>query len=138
MTEVNKKKMYVEVPIKVQAYDTDYMQIVNNTVYARWFEDMRFAILEKYFPLKEMAKEGKSPIVSEMTIKFIKPLTIQNSPVGKAWISELGKCKWVVNSEIWDGDTLYCSSQQTGCYIDLTTKRPTRFNQEFLDCYNSL
>lgn len=35
-----KRKMYVEKPIRVMSYDTDYMQIVNNTVYGRWFEDL--------------------------------------------------------------------------------------------------
>lgn len=38
--------MYVEIPIKVKSYDTDCMKIVNNTVYVKWFEDLRLEILD--------------------------------------------------------------------------------------------
>ena len=36
-------------PIKVHSYDVDYMRIVNNTVYVKWFEDLRMAMLDKCF-----------------------------------------------------------------------------------------
>jgi len=132
------KKMYVELPIKIKSYDTDYMKIVSNTVYVKWFEDLRTEILDKYFPLNEMLKENKTPILSETHIKFIRPLTLQNNPIGKAWISELGKSKWVVNLEITEDNVLYCEGQQAGYYFDMATNKPTRFNQEFIDYYNSL
>ncbi len=53
--------MYIEQSIKVKSYYTDYMQIVNNTFYVKWFKDLRIAILNKYFPLEEMLKENNSP-----------------------------------------------------------------------------
>ena len=138
MVETVKRKMYVELPIKVKSYDTDYMQIVSNTVYVKWFEDLRMEILDKYFPLNDMLKENKTPILSETHIKYIRPITLKNNPIGKAWVSELGKSKWIIDLQIWENDTLHCEGQQVGYYFDMTINKPTRFNQEFLDYYNSL
>ena len=138
MNEIINKKMYVEIPIKVKSYDTDYMQIVNNTVYVKWFEDLRIEILDRFFPLNKMLEENKTPILAETHIKYLRPITLKNNPTGKAWVSELGKSKWVIDLEIWDNDTIYCQGQQTGYYFDMTTNKPTRFNKEFLDYYNSI
>lgn len=60
-----KRRMLVEMPVKVHSYDVDYMQIVNNTVYVKWFEDLRMAMLDQYFPLTEMMKENNTPILAE-------------------------------------------------------------------------
>lgn len=136
--ENKSKKMYVELPIRVKTYDTDYMKIVSNTVYVKWFEDLRMTILDKYFPLSDMLKENKTPILSETHIKYKRPITLQNNPVGKAWVSDLGKSKWIINLEIWDNDVLYCEGEQTGYYFDMTTNRPTKFDEEFLEYYESL
>lgn len=138
MSDAEIKKMYVELPIKVKSYDTDYMKIVSNTVYVKWFEDLRLEILDRFFPLNDMLKENKTPILSETHIKYLRPLTLQNKPVGKAWVSELGKSKWVINLQILENDVLYCDGQQTGYYFDMTTNKPTRFRPEFIDYYNSL
>ena len=64
------KKFYLEAPVKVHTYDTDYMGIVSNTVYPKYFEDLRNAILDKYFPLEDMMKEHNTPILSETHIKY--------------------------------------------------------------------
>ena len=45
----SKKKFYLEAPVKVHTYDTDYMGIVSNTVYPKYFEDLRNAILDQYW-----------------------------------------------------------------------------------------
>ena len=136
--ETSTKKMYVELPIKVKSYDTDYMKIVSNTVYVKWFEDLRMEILDRYFPLNDMLKENKTPILSETHIKYKRPITLQNNPTGKAWVSELGRSKWIINLEIWDNDVLYCEGQQVGYYFDMTTNKPAKFDEKLLEYYQSL
>lgn len=133
-----KRKMYVEKPIRVMSYDTDYMQIVNNTVYGRWFEDLRTAILDVYFPLEEMLKEQNTPILSETYIKYKRPLTIHDKPVGKAWISELNNSRWVAQFEIVEGDTLFCEGKQEGYYFNMNKKRPVRFPKDLLEEYEQM
>jgi len=135
---ISKRKMYVEEEIKVRTYDTDYMQIVNNTVYVKWFENLRLAILDKYFPLNEMLLENKTPIIAEAYVKYIRPITLRNKPVGKAWVEGMGKSKWIICFEIWEDGILYCEGRQEGYYFDMTSNRPTRFPQHFIDSYNEI
>lgn len=138
METIVKRKMFIEIPITVKTYDTDYMQIVSNTVHVKWFEDMRMVILDKYFPLKEMLADNKTPILSETNIKYLRPITLNNKLTGRAWICGLGKSKWNAKFEILENDILYCQGSQEGYYFDLKTNRPARFPQSFVDYYNSL
>lgn len=131
-------KMYVQQEIKVRTYDVDYMQIVNNTVYVKWFENLRMAILDKYFPLSDMMAEGNSPILSETNIKYFHPMTLTSKPIGKAWISEIDRSRWVAHILICEGDRIYCEGRQTGYYFNLNRNKPVRFPKDFLEYYNSL
>ena len=134
--EQEKRRLYAEMPIAVHSYDVDYMQVVNNTVYVKWFEDLRMAMLDKYFPLKRMLEDGNTPIISETTVKYHRPVTFDSNPVGRVWIAEMGKSKWVARFEIAEGDALYCEGMQVGYYYNMASKRPTRFPEEFVDKFN--
>jgi acyl-CoA thioester hydrolase len=135
---MTKRRMYIEQSIKVKSYDTDYMQIVNNTVYVKWFEDLRIAILDKYFPLEEMLKENNSPILAETYVKYNKSLTISSHPIGKAWIEKLEKSTWVACFEIVENDIVYCEGRQTGYYFNMDRMRPVRFPDYVLNDYNNM
>ena len=132
------KKMYVEEPIKVRSYDTDYMQIVSNTVYVKWFEDLRTSILDIYFPLEDMLKENNTPILAETQVQYLRPITLQNKPIGKAWIEELGASKWVASFEIVEGDQIFCKGKQIGYYFNMTSKRPVRFPADLIESFNNM
>lgn len=137
-TPVDMKKMYVEQLINVRTYDVDYMQIVNNTVYVKWFEDLRMAILDKYFPLQEMLEEKNTPILAETHIKYLHSITLKSRPMGRAWISEIDRSKWIANFEISEGDRVYCQGYQIGYYFNMETNRPVRFPKDFLEYYENL
>lgn len=127
--------MLIEMPIPVHSYDVDYMQIVNNTVYVKWFENMRMAILDKYFPLAEMMKSHNTPILSETIVEYKRSIGLGDKPVGVAWIDEMERSRWVARFEIFVGGVLHCTGKQTGCYFNLDSRRPTRFPPELLDAY---
>lgn len=135
---VDRKKMYIEHPIIVRTYDVDYMQIVNNTVYVKWFEDLRMAILDKYFPLEDMLDENNSPILAETHIKYFYPITLKSKPSGRAWISEIDRSKWIATFEIFEGDKIYCQGYQVGYYFNMDRNKPVRFPNDFLKYYESL
>jgi acyl-CoA thioester hydrolase len=133
-----KRRMLVEMPIKVHSYDVDYMQIVNNTVYVKWFEDLRMAMLDQYFPLTEMMKENNTPILAETYVKYQRSVTLESKPMGRVWLSELGASKWVAQFEIVEGDVIYCTGSQVGYYFNLDRHRPVRVPESFVNIYNSL
>lgn len=132
------KKFYIEAPVKVHTYDTDYMGIVSNTVYPKYFEDLRCAVLDKYFPLEDMMREHNTPILSETHIFYKRPLVLGKNPSGRINITLTGSSRWEADIEIADEEYVYCTAHQAGYYFNMDTHRPVRFPKEFLEYYESL
>ena len=131
-TKMFKKPMMVEAEIKIKAYEIDSMGIVSNIVYVKWFEDLRHVFLEKYYPYKEMMKSKISPMLMKTEIEYIAPLTIYDNPIGRSWVSKMGKMKWEFVFEIYSGSTTYCIGKQMGCFFDLERKRVTPIPERML------
>ncbi|MCC8067912.1 MAG: acyl-CoA thioesterase [Clostridiales bacterium] len=129
------KVMEIEMPIVVRGYDVDFMQVVNNTVYVKWLEDMRMAILDKYFPLTDMMRDGNAPILAETCIHYKRPINFESHPIGRCRIVLVGKSRWKADFIIYEDDRTYATAQQTGYYFNLASRRPTAFPQEMLDKY---
>ena len=134
----NNKKFYLEAPVKVHTYDTDYMGIVSNTVYPKYFEDLRNAILDQYFPLEEMMKEHNTPILAETHIMYKRPLTLESKPTGRINVTLTGASRWEAEIEIVEGERIYCTAHQVGYYFNMDRNKPVRFPKEFLDYYESI
>lgn len=137
MPENTEKKMYIEAPIVVRTYDIDFMQIAHNSVYLKWFEDLRLEILNRFFPLQQMISDHCSPILSETHIKYLTPVTLTSKPIGKAWVSLLNKGRWNVNVVIEEDGIKYAEGNQCGYYLNLATKRLTRFPQTLIDKFSN-
>ena len=134
----SKKKFYLEAPVKVHTYDTDFMGIASNTVYPKYFEDLRNAILDKFFPLEEMLKEKNTPILAETHIWYKRPLTLESKPTGKINVTLTGASRWEAEIEIAEGERIYCIGHQVGYYYNMESNRPVRFPKDFLDYYESI
>lgn len=133
MAEEN--KMIVEMPLLVHSYDVDFMGIVNNTVYVKWLEDLRMAILDKYFPLTEMLSEGNSPILSETCIQYKHPVTFESHLTGRCTIWMTGRSRWVAEHVIEGDGKIYATARQTGYYVNIERRRPIPFPDEILEKY---
>lgn len=130
--------MLVERAIQVHSYDVDFMQIVNNTVYVKWFEDLRMAIMDEYFPLTEALKEGNSPILAETLVQYKRPVTFSDHPRGRAWMVDMHKSSWTIEFKIFEGDRIFCVGRQTGYYFNVASKRPVRWPAALLDLFNNM
>ncbi len=133
--DYSERKMYIELPIIVRSYDVDYMQIVNNTVYVKWLEDMRMAILDKYFPLTEMLENKESPILAETHIQYKHPVIIGSHPIGQCWIWLIKKGRWKAEFIISECDKVYATAWQIGYYFNMDSHRPVAFPKEMIDKY---
>ena len=127
--------MMIEKDIKVNCYDIDAMGIVSNIVYIRWFEDLRFAFLEKYYSYAEMMEIQLSPILMKTEVEYKAPLTIFDNVIGRCWITNMSKGKWEMEFEIISNDKLHCTGRQSGCFYDMARKRPTLIPRILLDQY---
>lgn len=132
---MDNRKMLVEKEITINAYDIDAVGIVSNIVYVRWFEDLRFAFLDKYYPYQEMMQSKITPILLKTEVEYKKALTLFDKPVGRCWLERIGKTKWEMGLEIVTGDTVHCIGKQSGCFYDLNRNRPTKVPERFLEVY---
>ena len=119
------KREVVEKGIQIKSYEIDAMGIVSNITYIKWFEDIRHDFLDVYYPYNEMMKTGISPMLMKTEVEYKLPLTIQDHPIGKCWVIEMGKMRWEICFEIFKNDKVCCSGIQKGCFWDLNRKRPT-------------
>jgi len=132
---MNQRPMLIEKEIEVKGYDIDIMGIVSNIVYVRWFEDLRLVFLNAYCPYQEMIGGKRSPILMKTEIEYKASLTFFDHPVGRCWMSNIGRSKWEMEFEIASGQITNCTGKQMGCFFDLEKKRPIPLPQRLVEQY---
>jgi acyl-CoA thioester hydrolase len=131
------KPLFVEKEFEVRTYDIDFASVVGNIVYIRWLEDLRLKLLSTYAPLKDQYNQGQGPILTRTCIEYKKPVTLFDKPVGKMWLSELGAAHWGVKAEFWVGETLCCTAEQSGAYIDFAKAKPVAIPESMRRHYDN-
>jgi len=129
------KPLLLEKEIKIQGYDIDVLGIVSNIVFVRWLEDLRMYFLDTYYPFQSLYQENKSPVLAETHVHYKYPLSIQDSPTGYVWLSNVSKSQWECSFEIRTPEKLHASASQSGYFIDIERKRPTRIPEKFLSLW---
>jgi len=118
------RPLEIELALPIRSYDIDVGGIVSNIVYVRWLEDLRYKTLETYFPFDEQLKNGFAPVIMHTRIDYKRQLKMFEQPLGRMWVTKLGKIKWYVAAEILVNETLAASAEQYGCFVTLTAQRP--------------
>ena len=132
---MKQKPLEVKLSLPIQTYDIDFAGIVSNIVYIRWLEDLRLKMLEVYQPLEELMAKGYCPIVDSTQIKYKKALQIFDRPVGKMWMSQLGRLRCTLQAEICLNEEIVTSATQTGFFINLETLRPMAIPRDIKKLY---
>jgi acyl-CoA thioester hydrolase len=137
MSEVStrKKSFPVESFLSVQTYDIDFAGIVSNIVYIRWLEDLRLKMMEKYLPLNELLPQNYCPILASTQIEYKQALRLFDRPIGKMWLSELGRLRFTFEAEIYHEEKLVIQATQVGFFVNANTMRPMTIPQEFVALY---
>ena len=85
--------------------------------------------------LEQLMAKGYCPIVDSTQIKYKRALRICDRPVGKMWMSKLGRLRCTLQAEIYLNDEIVTSASQVGFFIDLQTIRPMAIPQDFKEIY---
>ena len=133
---MNQKPLEINLNLPIQTYDIDFAGIVSNIVYIRWLEDLRLKMLEVYQPLEELMAKGYCPIVDSTQIKYKKALQIFDRPVGKMWMSQLGRLRCTLQAEICLNKEIVTSATQTGFFVNLKTMRPMAIPSDIQKLYS--
>ena len=126
MAQTGTRSCEVELTFTARTYDIDYAGIVSNIVYIRWLEDLRLAMLEHYLPLEDELAAGVTPILLSTHIEYRRALRLFDRPVGRMWLSEVGKVRWKLNAEIVLDGTVSATAEQYCAHVSLSTLQPQR------------
>jgi acyl-CoA thioester hydrolase len=127
----------VELPITVKTYDVDFAGIVHNMVYIRWLEDLRFQFLADYLPVETLLADGVSPILIKTTIEYKWPVRMGDQPLGRMWISDVGRTRWTVRGQVLVGDHVAADATQVGYFATLATLRPIRIPEPLRQAWDA-
>lgn len=80
-----------EMPIKVRDYEVDSEGIVNNANYLHYLEHTRHEFCEGAgLSFRQMHDAGLDPVVTSISIRYVRPLGLGDSMVSKLSISRRG------------------------------------------------
>jgi acyl-CoA thioester hydrolase len=132
---MEKQPFEVALDLPIKTYDIDFAGIVSNIVYIRWLEDLRLKMFESYFPIEQLMSKGYCPTINSTEIKYQKALRLGDRPVGKMWMSQLGRLRCTVQAEIYLGQEIAATATQVGFFMSLESMRPMAVPEKFKHIY---
>ena len=105
-------------------YDIDFAGIVSNIVYIRWLEDLRGQMLAEHYPVEMMRATGVGPVLLHTDIHYRRALRLGDRPLGRMWVAETRRTRWVLRAEFILEDAVVCEARQTGAFVDYASMRP--------------
>jgi acyl-CoA thioester hydrolase len=132
MNEYDARPLLVELALPVRTYDIDFAGVVSNIVYVRWLEDLRMKLLEEHLPLEGQWEQGIVPVLAATQIEYKRPIRLFDQPVGRLWMSEVGRVKWTVRAEILLDGKPAATASQTGAFVSLPTMRPVALPEKLV------
>lgn len=136
MPTTEKKPFEVFINFSVQTYDIDFAGVVSNIVYIRWLEDLRLAILENYYPLERFLEAGVAPTLIQTNIRYLRPVTIWDKPVGHMWIDRMRRLKFGFKAEITVDGEAAITAEQVGCLINMAENKAVPMPDELYDGFH--
>lgn len=127
--------MLVHLPFRVQTYDIDFASHVNNGVYMRWLEELRFEFLRVHYPLERFLEQDITPVLAKSTIEFKRAISLFEEPHGEMWCTQIGRATLTLQSEITVDRNLCASATQRAILIYRSTTKPARMPKEMLSLY---
>ncbi|MFW5688348.1 MAG: acyl-CoA thioesterase [Spirochaetota bacterium] len=127
--------LFVERHFTVKTYDIDFAGHVSNIVYIRWLEDLRFALLETYFPLQPAMEAGVAPVLTRTEIDYRSAIRLFEPVVGRMWAGKTGAYRMDLHARFLVGDRICAEVRQQGVFASLETGRPARIPSALLALY---
>lgn len=121
---MQKRRLYVELPITVKTYDIDFMGIVSNISYVRWLEDLRLHVLDIHYPLQKLVSELIVPILTQTHIEYRRPIRMHDQVIGSIWMEKFDSSAWVANMEFSVNGKIAAAASQGGVFINISTMKP--------------
>ncbi len=130
-----KRALLVETVIEAKTYDIDVAGHVNNIVYIRWLEDLRFLWLNTHYPYQPRIEAGIAPVILETHAHYSKPLFLFRPIHARIWVEELGRVKYTLGFELECDGQIVFEATQVGAWFMVETGKPIRIQDDLKTIY---
>lgn len=83
------EKYKTSINFQIKTYEIDAAGHVNNIVYVKWLEDLRYKLFEKILPIENLLYWNLFPVVTSTNITYKKQLKLSDKVTGNIWIENV-------------------------------------------------
>ena len=138
MSSTPARPLEIELPLEIGTYDVDFAGVVSNIVYVRWLEDLRNALLKKFFPLERLLERGSLPVVAQTRVNYKEPLRLFDQPIGRMWAQDMGDRYFMLEAEFTLGGNVVATAEQVAVFVNRSDWQPTQIPDELAQLYREL
>ncbi|MCH7851524.1 MAG: acyl-CoA thioesterase [Candidatus Marinimicrobia bacterium] len=138
MSSTPARPFEIELPLEIGTYDVDFAGVVSNIVYVRWLEDLRNALLKKFFPLERLLERGSLPVVAQTRVNYKEPLRLFDQPIGRMWAQDMGDRYFMLEAEFTLGGKVVATAEQVAVFVNRSDWQPTPIPEELAQLYREL
>jgi len=114
----------VEIALTVKTYDVDFSGVVSQLTYHRWLEELWVAMLTRHDAIQRPIDEGHVPVVARTALHALRATGLGDTVQARMWLSAVGRSRWTLTAEFEGRAGLLARAEQSGCFVDLETRRP--------------
>lgn len=115
---------------EVKTYDVDFASHVNNQVYIRWLEDLRFELLKRHYPLEPQLQAGVVPLLTRTDITYRRAIRLFEPVRGVMWMHKVSAMRIYLTAKITVGEQLCADVIQEGAFVRAEDGRSLKLPDE--------
>ena len=135
MSPTQTRPFEIELPLKIGTYDVDFAGVVSNIVYVRWLEDLRNALLERFFPLEQLLEQGSLPVLAQTRVDYKEPLRLFDQLTGRMWAQDMGERYFMLAVEFTSSGKVVATAEQVAVFVSRTDWQPVPIPKELVRLY---
>ena len=119
--------------------EMDAFNHVNNTVYFKYFENVRIKYFEKTGIINLMRESGVGPIMAQADCQFIKPIKYPDTLEIKARVRHIKKSSFIMEYEVYSQElkTLAAKGSSVIVMVDYNTGKKVNIPDNIISNINS-
>jgi acyl-CoA thioesterase FadM len=118
-----------------QKHEKALSEAALSKAYTRWFQELRAAILDRYWVHDDRLINSCVPVLESIVIEHLQTPSALNNLTGKIWIAELGYLRWTLYAEIYCDSELIATATQIGLHQNRFTQCPVSTPEELFREY---
>jgi acyl-CoA thioester hydrolase len=118
--------------LQLRTTDLDWLQHVNNSVYADYLQEARVDLLSTWRGTT-LAHPELSMVVASLELSYKRSVHFRPTPIAiDTWTEKVGRTSYTLAHEIREpeGDVLYVVARSVMVLVDKATERPTPLGDE--------